>query len=76
MDGDKAPLVEIAGICAETGALFVVDDAHGFGVLGDGGRGTVEEAGLDAQQAPLLLGTFGKALGTGGAFVAGSALLI
>lgn len=76
MDGDKAPLTEIAKVCAESGALLVVDDAHGFGVLGSNGRGTLEEAGLEPEQAPLLMATFGKALGTAGAFVAGTALLI
>ena len=76
MDGDMAPLEQIARICAGAGALLMVDDAHGFVVLGNGGRGSLEEAGLNAQQVPVLVGTFGKALGTAGAFVAGSALLI
>lgn len=76
MDGDICPLREIAGVCAEAGALFMVDDAHGFGVLGDNGRGALEQAGLNQKEVPLLVGTFGKALGTGGAFIAGPAILI
>ena len=49
-----------------------IDDAHGFGVLGEEGLGTVELHNLSQQQVPVLMGTFGKAVGTGGAFVAGS----
>jgi 8-amino-7-oxononanoate synthase len=53
-----------------------VDDAHGLGVLGQHGRGTLEHFGLDARQVPILMGTLGKALGSFGAFVAGGEDLI
>lgn len=71
MDGDVAPISALAGVCQSWGALLMVDDAHGFGVLGNAGRGTLEEAGLCQTQVTLLMATFGKALGTSGAFVAG-----
>ena len=54
----------------------MVDDAHGLGVMGEGGRGTLELTGLTQAQAPILVGTLGKAFGTFGAFVAGEADLI
>jgi 8-amino-7-oxononanoate synthase len=76
MDGDVAPLRELASACRECDAWLFVDDAHGFGVLGPGGRGSVEAAGLDAQDVPMLMGTLGKACGTFGAFVAGSSDLV
>jgi 8-amino-7-oxononanoate synthase len=76
MDGDLAPLREIATACRETEAQLFVDDAHGFGVLGANGAGAVEEAGLDAADVPILMCTLGKAIGTFGAFVAGSPVLI
>jgi 8-amino-7-oxononanoate synthase len=76
MDGDVAPLRELASACRAGGAWLFVDDAHGFGVLGPGGRGSVEAAGLDAQDVPILMGTLGKACGTFGAFVAGSGDLV
>lgn len=76
MDGDLAPLPELARCCAERGAWLLVDDAHGFGVLGREGRGSVGHFGLDPEQVPVLMGTLGKALGSFGAFVAGSEALI
>ncbi|MGB7904150.1 MAG: 8-amino-7-oxononanoate synthase [Steroidobacteraceae bacterium] len=76
MDGDVAPLREVAAACRETAAQLVVDDAHGFGVLGANGAGAVEEAGLDVDDVPILMCTLGKATGTFGAFVAGSPVLI
>lgn len=75
MDGDLAPLPELAAVCREHDALLIVDDAHGFGCLGPEGRGTVAHFGLDESDVPLVIGTLGKAFGTSGAFVAGSALL-
>ena len=72
MDGDVAPLRELAGACREHGAWLFVDDAHGFGVLGPTGRGSVEAAELGLQDVPILMGTLGKACGTFGAFVASS----
>ena len=76
MDGDSAPLGELAQLCAAHDAWLMVDDAHGFGVLGERGAGSTEEAGLGADDVPILMATLGKALGTAGAFVAGSQLLI
>ncbi len=72
MDGDLAPLGELAALAAQHEAWMLVDDAHGLGVLGAHGRGSLELAGLDASQMPLLVGTLGKAFGSFGAFVAGS----
>jgi len=76
MDGDVAPLGALAAVCRAQGAWLFVDDAHGLGVLGGSGRGSVEAAGLDAQDVPILMGTLGKAFGTFGAFVAGSTALV
>lgn len=76
MDGDLAPLVEQAALCRQHDAWLMVDDAHGFGVLGERGAGSVAAAGLDSEAVPVLMATLGKALGTAGAFVAGSETLI
>ena len=76
MDGDVAPLAELAVGCRAHGAWLFVDDAHGLGVLGATGRGSVEVAGLGVDDVPILMGTLGKAFGTFGAFVAGSNELI
>ena len=75
MDGDVAPLRALARVCKAHDALLLVDDAHGIGVLGPQGRGSVLEAGLSEDEVPVLIGTLGKAVGTSGAFVAGPALL-
>lgn len=71
MDGDLAPLAQLAPLARRHDAWLLVDDAHGLGVTGASGRGTLEQAGLDAQAVPLLVGTLGKAFGCFGAFVAG-----
>lgn len=76
MDGDVAPLQELAALCTTQQTTLMVDDAHGLGVLGPDGAGSVDAAGLDAAQVPVLMATLGKALGVAGAFVAGSAALI
>jgi 8-amino-7-oxononanoate synthase len=76
MDGDVAPLRELADACRAGNAWLFVDDAHGLGVLGESGRGSLEAAGLGIEDVPILMGTLGKALGTFGAFVAGSDELI
>ncbi len=76
MDGDTAPLAELAAICASHDATLLADDAHGFGVLGARGAGTLEQQGLSQRDVPVLVATFGKACGTFGAFVAGSEALI
>ncbi len=71
MDGDTAPLADLAAACREHDAWLFVDDAHGFGVLGAHGRGAAEAAGLGVDDVPVLMCTLGKAAGTFGAFVAG-----
>ncbi len=75
MDGDIAPLREIAQLAQEFSARFIADDAHGIGVLGEG-RGTLTHARLTQTDVPVLIVTFGKALGTAGAAVLGSRELI
>lgn len=74
MDGDVAPLREIVELKERHGAWLFVDEAHGVGVLGAGGRGLVEVAGV-GDRIEIQMGTLGKALGAHGAYVAGSALL-
>lgn len=74
MDGDVAPLPELAAACARQGAALMLDDAHGFGVLGAQGRGTVEHFGVPPPD--VYVATLGKSLGVAGAFVAGSEALI
>jgi 8-amino-7-oxononanoate synthase len=76
MDGDLAPLPAIADACRRHGALLAVDDAHGIGVLGGNGGGSLEHFGLSPREVPALVGTLGKAFGSFGAFVAGDAGLI
>src|SRR6187401_1861736 len=76
MDGDVAPLSELARSARDSNAWLVVDDAHGLGVVGATGRGSCEHFGLSTDDVPVLIGTFGKAFGTFGAFVAGDADLI
>jgi 8-amino-7-oxononanoate synthase len=76
MDGDIAPLRDLAEVAEAAGALLVVDDAHGLGVVGEEGRGTLELADLSPARVPILVGTLGKAFGTFGAFVAGDEDLI
>ena len=79
MDGDVAPLPALLERAARHDAWLIVDDAHGFGVLGPQGRGTVAEAGLSVHPEAwriVLIGTLGKAAGVAGAFVAGEATLV
>ena len=76
MDGDVAPLRELAQLAREQQATLYIDDAHGVGVLGEAGRGSIDAAGLASIDVPLRLVTFGKALGSVGAAVAGDADLI
>jgi 8-amino-7-oxononanoate synthase len=76
MDGDVAPLTALAKLCRDEHATLMIDDAHGLGVLGPEGAGSVAEARLTQDDVPILMATLGKALGTAGAFVAGSATLI
>ena len=73
MDGDEAPVWELSRVCAARETWLAVDDAHGLGVLGTTGRGTLEDAGLlgEPDAVPVLMGTLGKAFGAFGAFIAG-----
>lgn len=76
MDGDTAPLTQLAACAKQHDAWLMVDDAHGLGVLGKTGAGCLEEAGLGQNDVQILMGTLGKGFGTAGAFVAGSRELI
>ena len=76
MDGDFAPLPQLAQLAQQHNAWLMVDDAHGFGCFGQRGGGTAEHFGLTQAQLPILMGTLGKAFGTFGAFIAGSEVLI
>jgi 8-amino-7-oxononanoate synthase len=75
MDGDLAPLPELLALCERYGAWLVVDDAHGFGVLGANGRGALEHFGLRSANL-VYVGTLGKAAGVGGAFIAAHSSVI
>ncbi len=76
MDGDLAALPQLLALAERYDAWLVIDDAHGFGVLGPHGRGSLAHFNLPASPRILLMGTLGKAAGVGGAFVAGSATAI
>lgn len=76
MDGDIAPLDRLVEVARKQDAWLMVDDAHGLGVLGQQGAGSVSHFGLGLEDVPVLMGTLGKALGTAGAFVAGSEALV
>ncbi|WP_150302828.1 8-amino-7-oxononanoate synthase [Pseudomonas saliphila] len=76
MDGDLANLPALCAAAREKNAWVMVDDAHGFGCLGQQGGGIVEHYGLGVEDVPVLVGTLGKAFGTSGAFIAGSEELI
>lgn len=75
MDGDLAPVPALLALANEFDAWLVVDDAHGFGVLGERGRGTLEHFGLSSERL-ILVGTLGKAAGLAGAFVAAHATIV
>jgi 8-amino-7-oxononanoate synthase len=75
MEGDIAPLPEIVKLCKKYGARIMVDDAHGVGVLGKTGRGTVEHFGLE-QEVDIIMGTYSKSLASIGGFVVGSEEII
>ena len=75
MDGNIAPLNELAALCERHNAWLVIDDAHGFGVLGAHGRGALEHCKLRSPNI-VYMGTLGKAAGVGGAFVAAHASVI
>ena len=76
MDGDTADIAALARACNRQDALLMIDDAHGFGVLGEQGKGTPEHQGMATCEVPVYMATLGKALGTFGAFIAGSDELI
>ena len=76
MDGDIADLPAIAKTCTDHDAWLMVDDAHGIGVLGDHGKGSLEHYKLSSADIPVYMATLGKALGTAGAFIAGGDDLI
>jgi 8-amino-7-oxononanoate synthase len=76
MDGDLAPLRDLALLARAQDALLYVDDAHGIGVIGPEGRGSISVAGLNHREVPLLVLPLGKAFGGQGAMVLGSAALI
>lgn len=71
MDGDLAPLPQLAQLATYVDACLIVDDAHGLGVMGASGRGCLEHFNLDSEAVPILVGTLGKAFGCFGAFIAG-----
>jgi 8-amino-7-oxononanoate synthase len=75
MDGDIAPIPGLLALCERYDAWLLVDDAHGFGVLGKHGRGTLSHFGLDSPRL-ILMGTLGKAAGVSGAFVAAEQVVI
>ena len=75
MDGDIAPLPDLIGLCERHGAWLLLDDAHGFGVLGPGGRGTPAHFNTGSPRL-IYMATLGKAAGVFGAFVAGAAEMV
>ena len=76
MDGDIADLPGLVSVCRESDSTLMVDDAHGFGVLGENGRGSRHHFGLQTGDIPVYMATLGKAMGSAGAFIAGSEELI
>ncbi|MFM9913401.1 MAG: 8-amino-7-oxononanoate synthase [Methylophilaceae bacterium] len=75
MDGDIAPVLELLALCEKYDAWLMLDDAHGFGVLGKDGRGVLQHFGVQSSRI-IYMATLGKAAGVSGAFVAGDATLI
>jgi 8-amino-7-oxononanoate synthase len=76
MDGDLAPLPGLLALAERFDAWLVIDDAHGFGVLGPQGRGSLAHFNLPHSRRLVYMGTLGKAAGAAGAFVAGDATVI
>ncbi|WP_204794246.1 8-amino-7-oxononanoate synthase [Oceanisphaera litoralis] len=76
MDGDQGDWHGLAQVAEQSRNWLMIDDAHGLGVLGKQGRGTLSEQGVAADKVQVTMGTFGKALGVSGAFVGGSRALI
>lgn len=76
MDGDIAPIASIASLARRHGAMVMIDDAHGVGMLGKNGRGSLEQLGVDPAYVQLQMGTFTKAFGGVGGYVAGDKAII
>jgi len=76
MEGDLAPLTELIHLAKQHNTGLMIDDAHGLGVLGEQGRGSVEHWQIAAEAQPIIMGTFGKAFGTAGAFIAADEVVI
>ncbi len=76
MDGDQAPCRQLADLAAKSQNWLMIDDAHGLGVLGEEGQGTLSHQDVSSDRVHIRMATFGKALGTAGAFVGGSRQLI
>lgn len=76
MDGDIAPLTDLVALAKHYKTALMIDDAHGFGVLGENGAGSCEHWQLTTEEKPIVMGTFGKAFGTAGAFVAADEVVI
>jgi len=76
MDGDVADIPKLASLCRQTDSWLMIDDAHGFGTMGSTGRGSLQHFDLSSGDVPIYMATLGKAMGTAGAFIAGSESLI
>ena len=76
MDGDIADMPKLASLCKQTDSWLMIDDAHGFGTMGSTGRGCLQHFDLSSGDVPIYMATLGKAMGTAGAFIAGSESLI
>jgi len=76
MDGDEADIARLVSLSQQHQAWLMLDDAHGFGVLGEGGRGSLSRQQISCTDVPIYMATLGKALGTAGAFIAGSEDLV
>ena len=76
MDGDIAPIEQLIVMSKANHGMLLIDDAHGFGVLGNQGRGSLEQHGFSPTGDVLMMATLGKAFGGYGAFVAGDEIFI
>jgi 8-amino-7-oxononanoate synthase len=76
MDGDIADIPALSSLCKTTGSWLMIDDAHGFGTVGKTGKGCLQHFSLTSNDVPIYMATLGKAMGTAGAFIAGSEELI